>query len=155
MQANGSNCTSVIFGHMLQIKSHIFFYEIALRWMLLMDDHFLTWNLVDWQLCCQPIGSHVGKLLWAKTILTIELAMPFLEAEINAYDTSLNNMHGPCDGSSWDANQNHSSNNVVNRDLIIHTRFSDGDKLAELVWIMCGALFADDLMLDEQMHLVF
>ena len=30
---------------------------------LLLDGHFLTWLLIGWQLCCQPIISHVRKLL--------------------------------------------------------------------------------------------
>ena len=29
-----------------------------------LDRHFLTWLLIGWQLCCQPIRRHVRKLLF-------------------------------------------------------------------------------------------
>ena len=32
---------------------------------LLVDGHFLTWLLIGWRLCCQPIRSHIRKLLLA------------------------------------------------------------------------------------------
>ena len=53
--------------------------HICVTWPQWVNKDFLTWHLIGWWLCCQPIRSHVWKFLLINMDFEIEIPGPRLD----------------------------------------------------------------------------